>query len=116
MRDFLLNDEHDISRTNSDIELISGSEETAQNVTVALLTIQGEYIFDLQLGVPWLSGMLGSGWLNIEREYELRKAILSREGVVTITAFSFRIDTATRIALVEYEIETLYGTSKGVIA
>lgn len=116
MQDLKLTENWDIDRSGGDLNFISGSEETAQNINIGILTIRTEYIFDRQLGMPWFSGMMGSNYLGIEREDELRRTILGREGPSKINEFFFKVDTIERTALVEYSVETLYGTSRGYIA
>lgn len=115
MQDMKLTSDWDLDISGGDINFISGSEETAQNINIGILTIQTEYVFNRLMGVPWLSGMLGSEYLRIERDSELRKAILGREGVVKINEFFFKVDTSKRTAFVQYSVETLYGTTKGVV-
>lgn len=111
MKDLKLTELWDLDLENADMNHISGSEETAQNINVGLLFIRGEYVFDLQRGVPWLDGMLGSHWLGVERETEIRNAILNREGSRQITQFRFSVDPLLHTAFVQYAVETLYGTS-----
>lgn len=114
MKDFLLNDDWDLDRSTGDLCAVSGSTEAAQNINIGLLTIRGEYIFDVvSIGIPWLDGMLGSGWLNIEREKEIRRSILRREGVTKINQLLFTIDPDLKTAYVQYSVETPYGTSIG---
>lgn len=111
MKDIKLTDDWDFDLSNNDMHLISGSEETGQNINISLLFIRSEYIFDVTLGVPWMDGMLGSGWLEVEREYEIRETILQREGVVRLNQFRFTVDAQLHTAYVQYAVETLYGTS-----
>ncbi len=46
---------NDLDITNNELTLITGIDETSQNITVNLKTILGEWFLDEAIGVPWLN-------------------------------------------------------------
>lgn len=99
-----------------DLELpprvISGPEQVTQSVGIHLRTWLSEWFLDVDHGVPYLTSVLGRRRPEMV-EAVLRQHILSVDGVLSITAFTLRIDPRTRTARVEFEAETPAGTATG---
>lgn len=94
--------------------VISGPEQVAQAVGIHLRTFLGEWFLDLDHGVPYLTDVLGKRRPEMV-EAVLRSHILSVDGVLSINAFSLRIDPRTRVARVEFEAETPAGTATATL-
>jgi hypothetical protein len=95
--------------------VISGPEKVAQAVTIHLRTWLAEWFLDLDHGVPYLTNVLGKRRPEMV-EAVLRQHILSVDGVLSISAFSLRIDPQTRVAKVTFEAETAAGTANGAVS
>jgi hypothetical protein len=108
--DLYLTPQHDLLIQNGDLQLITEAEEVPQNVKIRILFIQTEWVFDYTLGVPWFDEMFNTTTSKVQKEANIKKAILGSSGVREITEFSFGIDPINRGALVEYTANTIFGT------
>lgn len=74
------------------LAFVDGKEAYAQIVSDALRTIKGEYIFDVDLGIPWFRTLLGHGSANIEWQNLVRERILEFDFVESILDFDYKYD------------------------
>ena len=95
--------------------VISGPEKVAQAIGIHLRTWLGEWFLDLDHGVPYLTNVLGKRRPEMV-EAVIRAHVLSVAGVLSISAFSLRIDPVTRLARVEFQAETDAGPANGTVS
>lgn len=94
----------------------------AQRVYAALKLVRGTWFYDTTQGVAWMRQTAGAQTV-LEQAYdpefanaELKRVILSVEGVAAIKEFAFTLDRTTRVAEVSALVQTIFGTVEPVIA
>lgn len=85
-------------------------EGVAQNVYTALSLWLGEWFLDTSAGTDWMGKCLGKNTVS-RAETEIRRAILSTDGVNEILNLSTSFDNFERKVTVDANINTLYGTT-----
>lgn len=85
-------------------------EGVAQNVYTALSLWLGEWFLDTTAGTDWMGKCLGKNTLS-RAETEIRRAILSTDGVNEIISLSSNFDNFERKVTIDANINTLYGTT-----
>lgn len=93
----------DISIT-TDLEFVSGVAGIAQSIDLAINTFVGEWFANLDAGVDWYGTILGKGFNEPAIRAELRRAILSVDGVSTISKLETSLDNATRTLTVTWAV------------
>lgn len=83
-------------------------EGVAQNIYTALSLWLGEWFLDTTAGTDWAGKCLGKNTLR-SAETEIRRAILSVDGVNEILSLSTTIDPTLRKVTIDTNINTLYG-------
>lgn len=78
------------------LALVGNAEAVGQHARQRLQTYQQEWFLDTTAGVPWLSGILGSGYDPALAESVVKAELLDTDGVTEITSFSVRFDRSTR--------------------
>jgi hypothetical protein len=102
----------DLSLTdNGDIATISDGDQVVSHVRARLSMVLGEDYYDTTKGVPWYTTMY-----NISTSYDQKAAILRQviqrtPGVRRLVRFTYGIDQAQRLAVVEYQAETIFSES-----
>ena len=107
--------EHDLTIVNGRLATIDTSNEVAQNVKIRLMTYEGEWFLDVDLGVPWFQQILGKKDASLA-ELLVRKEINSTTGVSKIVSMNPLFDYATRNFSVYTKIQTVYGNEQTVSA
>jgi hypothetical protein len=108
MKDILLNENHDMEITD-DFHIIEGRLEVLQSTKIVLLFIQGEWVFNFVLGVPWLTDMFDIEVANIQKRKNIVVELNNVIGLRTLKAFEFNIDDINKGALVSFSAETNFG-------
>lgn len=92
--DLLLTKEHDLMFINGECPVTRPPVSTedvlevvGQRLKIRLLTFQGEYDLNTELGVPWFQRVLTRGVSKSQIDNILREQILLDEGVAEITEF-----------------------------
>lgn len=91
-----------ISLKDGDLELITGVEEVAQNSTIRLQFVKGEYKNDLNVGTDWFFTLFSMRGTLEQKEAEIRRVIASTPGFKMFTDFRFSIDPTEKKARVDY--------------
>ena len=86
--------------------MVSGANEVAQRIRIALLHLYQEYWLFMPMGVPWYQFILGNKTDQKTCEALIRTAILSVPGVLSILLFSaligsnrlWSVDTTVQVA------------------
>ena len=106
---------NDIDLTSNTMRLTENTQEnTRQRVVIVLNTNKGEWDFNISFGVPWLKNennniqLLGKTSKNII-DSAIKKAVLTREGIVSISEYSSTLDKITRVLTVNLKAITESG-------
>lgn len=88
---------------------VEGQDQTAQELFLVLNTYLGEWFLDNRVGIPYFQDILiKSPRGNVVTTY-LRNAILSVEGVISITTFDIDLNAERRVLTVNFECDTVAG-------
>ena len=111
MIDIQLDQGHDIELINGDMALVTEANEVTQSVKIRLLTLYLEWYFNVTLGIRWFdeNGMFDPKTSIQEKEFRIKKAILSAPGLQSLTFFNFSVDPINRGAYIEFTATTIYG-------
>ncbi len=110
MESVLLNEDGDIEFDNNGmLKLIDGTDEILQRNKIALSINQGEWIFNTNLGIPWVEFMRDK--FKDERDYEREIEIeLDRdEDIEEIEDISSEFDRARRVLKIEFSGKLVNG-------
>lgn len=89
--------------------LVYEAQAVGQHVRQRLMTFQGEWFLDKNVGVPWLVRILGNKFDPDLAESVVKAEILKTDGVREITSFSVSFAKATRgLIIKEVEVITDY--------
>lgn len=81
----------------------------AENIQTRLLSWVGDCFFAIQEGVDWRQRLdIGQ---QQELKDELQSVILQSFGVMAINSFTLVFDGVTRVALITYNIQTIFSPS-----
>lgn len=91
------------------LRLARREDAVAQHVRQRLKTFVGEWVYDLEAGLPWLPGNR-TGFAIFDRPFQqgladavVKAAVLGTAGVIEITGYESRVDRASRGFFVEVE-------------
>jgi len=102
----------DLSLTdNKDIATVSDADQVVSHVNARLKMVLGEDYYDTTKGVPWFDAMYTPLTTYEQKSTILRQTIIRTPEVSRLVRFTYGIDPVLRRALVEYQGETIYGTS-----
>ncbi len=94
---------------NSDLQLISDSNELAQNLKIRLQFIHGEWFLDITAGTAYFEKIFHKNLDIAEVNREFKRVILSTEGVTDLVAFDADYNTKKRTYTVTFRVNTIYG-------
>ena len=111
MIDIQLDQGHDIELINGDMILVKDANEVTQSVKIRILTLYLEWYFNATLGIRWFgeNGMFDPKTSVQEKEFRIKKVILSAPGLQSIIFFNFSVDPINRGAYIEFTATTIYG-------
>lgn len=101
-----LNAQHDIFTVNGGLQFVSGLNAAVQNCQTAMLTIQGEMMYDLEGGVPYPTVVWNNYRPNLF-EAAARAVLLKVPDVTDILAFSQSL--SNNVLSYSVTINTVYG-------
>ena len=89
---------------NGGLGEVSGADEIVQRVKFALSTIKGEFVFNTEMGVPYVGEIIGAKGVSPALLVAIfRDAILAVQGITEITEGpEVDFDTATRQVSVSF--------------
>ena len=108
MTSLLLDEDGDLDLQDNDLVLVSGVEEFRQRLTSRLRFFKGEWIFDRDMGVPWLQDIFRKG---VTRELLLatvRDVLRNCPGVRDV--LDINIEIHNREAKVRFRVQYDTGT------
>ena len=80
-----------------DLFLTSTTDETlGQRIKVKLQTFLGEYVYNINAGIPWFQQILGKNGSKSNADSIIRTKVLQTPGVAGIESFRSNLDAATR--------------------
>ncbi|ALR06699.1 hypothetical protein XFHB_07975 [Xylella fastidiosa] len=85
----------------------AASDGVAQRVKTRLRSFRGNWFLDLDHGLPWLDLMERPADL-VHLEREVKRCILTTEGVRRLTAFSMALDADTRTFTIQVTLLDAY--------
>lgn len=96
---------------------VSGAEAVAQRINILLRMIRGEWFAAMTKGMPWMEGngvdaqtaILGQAFVEVKTRAEVRKIILSVDGVGVIERLAVVFNRTTRKVDIEWRITTVWG-------
>lgn len=89
--------------SDGNLATVKNAEAVGQHVRQRLMTYHGEWFLDNQVGVTWLSDVLGQSYDPLIAEALTKGEILETDGVTGIETFSTRFSRDTR-GLTAYNI------------
>ena len=103
LRDAYLNPvTHDFEfDAQGNVVMVEGVDLLGQRVRERLSTITGELLLSTDVGVPWLTDVLGKSSGNVAAAV-IRACIIGTPGVVEIISFDLAADSAARALVVTF--------------
>lgn len=107
--DIALDSNDDLWFDGVNFGLVKGTLETVQSSKIRLRFIQTEWVYDFTIGIPWFDEMFDVQVPKERKQQILVSTLQNTVGVNKILQFAFDVDRENRGALIEYEIETIFG-------
>lgn len=108
MTDLLLyRDTHDLSIPGYDLKLVSGVDLIRQRIKQRLLTIQGEWFLNTDIGLPWFDQIIGKGAERQQISALLVQNISETEGVDSVIEFDLTLNRRARTMLLQFRVTAL---------
>ena len=119
--DILLDDSGDIDLTNSTMTLTPDIQTSSrQQCLIDLKTYRGEWIFNINAGVPYLANdnnpiqLLGKSPQSLV-DFYIRASILGRENITEILSYTSELDRSTRKSTISFKALTNSGEVVSVV-
>lgn len=91
------------------LAIVQDNEAIGQHVRQRIMSFEGEWFLDKEVGMPWVRNILGGQYDPVLAESVLKTEILGTDGVTEITSFSVRFDNSTRgLEASNVEVLTVY--------
>lgn len=81
---------------NGSLAVVRNAEAVAQHARKRLMAFHGEWFLDKEVGVPWLSEILGNTYDPTAAESVIKSEILETDGVTEIETFSVSFNRQLR--------------------
>jgi hypothetical protein len=85
------------------IMLITGAKRLRQRMRAGISTLLGQYKYNVNSGIPWLTWLDKAARVPIESE--LRKHFLSYPEVQSVKSLKLTVDKRTRVLFVSYVLQ-----------
>jgi hypothetical protein len=92
----------DIDLTNGQMTLIEGSEAIRQKLRIGIRMFQGEWFLDTRLGLPYYQRILPKTANRDDIAILFKRAILSCDGVLSVSNLTFSFTAATRLLTISF--------------
>ena len=96
---------------DNDIDTINDADQVVSHVNARLKMVLGEDYYDTTKGVPWFDAMYSVQTTYEQKSAILRQTIIRTPEVSRLVRFVYGVDPVQRLAVVEYQAETIYSTS-----
>lgn len=108
MTDLLLDrTAHDLSVPGYDLQFVDGVDLIRQRIKQRLLTIQGEWFLNTDIGLPWFEQIIGKGAQEEQVSALLIQNIVETEGVDAVIEFDLTFNRKARKMLVQFRVTAL---------
>lgn len=107
MQDIKLNTAGDVDLSFHKLTLVSGSDQVAQRLSIALKLFLGEWNFDTTKGVPYYEDVFVKGQDPGVLENIFKTAILGVEDVNKLLSFDLSLEE--RVLTLVFTVDTTYG-------
>lgn len=104
----LLTSNGDIDVTGGAISTVSGQDEIAQLIRIAVLSFRGDDYYDTRIGVPW-QDLMEKGVTAARIRDEVRRAIEGVPGVVEVARIEVARVDDTRVYTLDFAARTIEG-------
>jgi hypothetical protein len=101
--DLQLDAQGDLEIVGDDLALINGDDAIVQDVAIRLQFFQGEWANDLRIGIPYFAEILKKSPNLLTARALLREAIVTTEGIESLTEFEFDFEGSTRTLSLRFE-------------
>lgn len=107
MADIKLGTNHDILFDGNDFSVTQTKDETLQQrLKVKLLTFQGEWFLNQNLGLPWWQRIFRKGTSKETVDIILKRAIAEEPEVLSIQEFSSTLDNRNRTYRLSFVVKS----------
>ena len=106
----------DLVIENGDIAFVEDGEALLQRIRIKFKTFLGEYFLNRAVGLPYLQRddegrqILGKQTDPVDIGDVFKEKILATNGIKELKSFRFDLDTKSRIATIDFEAESIFGT------
>lgn len=105
-RDLALDSSGDLILDGGDLALVQGEDAIAQECRVALALWVGEFPFDVTVGTDWPTLLNNKGLTDSQIAAEVRRVLLTVDGVQAVDNVSVERDTVSRAATIAVDVRT----------
>lgn len=94
---------------DGNLAMVYDAEAIGEHAKQRTKTFKGEWFLNSDVGVPWLSEILGQGYDPVLAEAVIKSVIKKTDGVTDIESFSVVFDRSVRnLRTSNIEIKTIY--------
>lgn len=111
MKDLKLDENNDVYFNGRSFEWIEGPDQVAQSIKLHLWTIQGEWAYNITIGIPWIEKIFQTDISQSQKEAILRNAIATHKYVNTVDELKFEVNYKLRSAWLEFRVTTYDGVT-----
>lgn len=108
-------DENDLTIENYDLALVDKLEQINQKLQIKLKFFSGEWFLDTTQGVPFYSIVFVKNPDLDLIATTIKNEILKVDGIKEILSYSQQLDTVNRTLSVDFEVDTIYGTTEQTV-
>jgi hypothetical protein len=96
----------DLLLTNGTVSLVEGVDAIAQELTIRLRFLAGEWFLDRRLGIPYRQEIIGQKVRKSFITQVLKDAALATPGVTKLNSLSVNFDGPTRVMSIDISVST----------
>jgi len=106
----------DLVIENGDIAFVEDGEALLQRIRIKFKTFLAEYFLNRAVGLPYLQRdaegrqILGKQTDPVDIGDIFKEKILATNGIKELKLFRFDLDTKSRVATIDFEAESIFGT------
>lgn len=94
---------------DGNLAMVKDAEAVGQHAKQRVMTFKGEWFLNSDVGVPWLTQLLGKGYNPALAESIIKAVIKKTGGVTAITTFSVRFNKVRRqLSAFDITVKTIY--------
>lgn len=94
---------------DGNLAMVKDAEAVGEHAKQRVMTFKGEWFLNSDVGVPWLTQLLGKGYNPALAESIIKSTIRKTGGVSAITSFSVRFNKVRRqLSAFDITVKTIY--------